>query len=176
MPNSFCVFCVFYYVVSYLLGKHTDSNAVEEGPFDINDSRQKWTRSADDDSGYFTLKHSSSTTDYLVALSIGSTLTLEGSSGEIKKAVADGSVGNQICNDEFNHPGCNFDGGDFCLTDPNSNKDCVECICFPNGVITSPRFPDMYSTALDIVWLIQVPSGQLVEINFIYMFIKNIIK
>ena len=128
---------------------------------------QQWERSPDDESGYFTLKNPRS--GYFLSRHYPSkSLTLEdGKALKIKIGVADGQVGNQICNDDLNHAYCNFDGGDCCLTK------CVECVCSPNGIITSPRYPDRYSTSLDLTWLIQVPSGQLIEISFVYLLISN---
>ena len=37
-------------------------------------------------------------------------------------------IGNGVCNDETNNPGCFYDGGDCCV---NINKDhCTDCICY----------------------------------------------
>ena len=37
-------------------------------------------------------------------------------------------IGNGVCNDETNNPGCFYDGGDCCV---NINKDhCSDCICY----------------------------------------------
>ena len=37
-------------------------------------------------------------------------------------------IGNGVCNDETNNPGCFYDGGDCCV---NTNTDhCTECICY----------------------------------------------
>ena len=74
-------------------------------------------------------------------------------------------VGDAICNDETNHLGCNYDGGDCCV---NVNTDsCSDCNCLGGGVITSPGFPGNYDNNLDLTWLIQVPMGQTIEINFL---------
>ena len=77
-------------------------------------------------------------------------------------------VANKICDDELNHEGCMFDGGDCCLTGYESKIDCDKCECSPYGTITSPGYPDRYSHNLDLNWLIQVPKGQLVEVSFKY--------
>ena len=37
-------------------------------------------------------------------------------------------VGNGFCNDETNNPDCNFDGGDCCVVNANTNS-CSECAC-----------------------------------------------
>ena len=37
-------------------------------------------------------------------------------------------VGNGFCNDENNNPDCNYDGGDCCATNVNTNT-CSECAC-----------------------------------------------
>ena len=79
-------------------------------------------------------------------------------------------VANEICNDETNNGICLFDGGDCCLSSPNTNL-CSECSCSTTGVITSPGFPGNYANNLDVSWLIQVPSGQLIEIHFIILYI-----
>ena len=73
-------------------------------------------------------------------------------------------TGNSICNDETNVAGCNFDGGDCCV---NINTDyCSECNCLGSGVITTPGYPGYYENNLDLTWLIQVQSGQLIQIHF----------
>ena len=70
------------------------------------------------------------------------------------------------CHDETNIAELNYDGGDCCLS--NVKRDyCFNCSCFTNGVITSPRYPQNYPNNLDITWLIQLPLGQYIEINFI---------
>ena len=38
-------------------------------------------------------------------------------------------IGDGFCNDETNHPGCNYDGGDCCIYSPNNEK-CSECACY----------------------------------------------
>ena len=72
-------------------------------------------------------------------------------------------VGDGICNDETNHLGCNFDGGDCCVN--VNTESCAECNCLGSGVITSPRFLGNYEN-LDMIWLIQVQMGQMIEIVF----------
>ena len=37
-------------------------------------------------------------------------------------------VGNNFCNDETNNPECNYDGGDCCVYNANTNF-CFECAC-----------------------------------------------
>ena len=75
-------------------------------------------------------------------------------------------MGNYICNDETNIPECHFDGGDCCLSNVNTDH-CSECSCSVNGVITSPGFPQNYDNNLDLTWLIQLPLGQYIEIDFV---------
>ena len=67
-----------------------------------------------------------------------------------------------MCNDENNNANCNYDGGDCCLTD------CLECGCSSTGVITSPKFLAgvNYNNDLNMTWLIQVPTGQNIEISW----------
>ena len=73
---------------------------------------------------------------------------------------------NDLCNDELNNAENNYDNGDCCLS--NSNKDyCSDCVCLTTGIITSPGFPGDYPNILWIYWIIQVPSGQVIEITFI---------
>ena len=76
------------------------------------------------------------------------------------------AIGNGHCNDETNNPACNYDHGDCCLSNPNTDH-CSECLCATTGVVTSPGFPRKYGDSLDVSWLIQVPHGQLIEITFI---------
>ena len=76
-------------------------------------------------------------------------------------------VGDGFCNDETNNADCNYDGGDCCYAKINTDH-CSECVCSTTtGIITSPGFPKLYDKSLELSWLIQVPSGQVVEINFI---------
>ena len=74
-------------------------------------------------------------------------------------------IGNGHCNDETNNPDCNYDFGDCCLS-PASTDYCSECACATTGVIMSPGFPGDYANDLDVSWLIQVPSGQLIQVTF----------
>ena len=37
-------------------------------------------------------------------------------------------VGNSFCNDETNNADCNYDGGDCCVVNANTNS-CSECVC-----------------------------------------------
>ena len=79
------------------------------------------------------------------------------------------------CNSETNNEACSFDGGDCCLEE-NVNTGHY---CPSNGVIIShhaahlfasggfPQQDQLYGPNLDISWLIQVPSGLYVQINFI---------
>ena len=74
-------------------------------------------------------------------------------------------VSNGYCNDETNNADCNYDGGDCCLSSPKTDN-CSECVCSTTGVITSPGYPIYYPNNLEVSWLIQVPSGQRIEIIF----------
>ena len=74
-------------------------------------------------------------------------------------------VSNGFCNDDTNNPECNYDGGDCCVNVNTEN--CSNCTCSGGGFITSPDFPQPYGVYLDLLWLIQVPFGQFIEINFI---------
>ena len=83
-------------------------------------------------------------------------------------------VRNDHCENETNNEACSFDGGDCCLLE-NVNKGQ----CPSNGVIISHHSAHLfasdgslqqdqnYGSNLDIFWLIQVPSGLYVQINFI---------
>ena len=42
----------------------------------------------------------------------------------------------------------------------------VFTITGPNGVITSPGYPEAYPTDIESGWLIQLPPGQLIEVYF----------
>ena len=80
-------------------------------------------------------------------------------------------IANGICKDETNNRACMYDGGDCCLF--NSNKDqCSQCVCSSNGAIISPDYPQNYENNLDLSWLIVVPSGQTIEINFISLAVE----
>ena len=75
-------------------------------------------------------------------------------------------VGDGFCNDETNNAECNYDHGDCCLSNMNTDH-CSECACSFNGIITTPGFPQNYAINLDITWIIQVPIGQYIEVDFI---------
>ena len=79
------------------------------------------------------------------------------------------------CNDENNKADCAYDGGDCCLSSPITDL-CSECVCSTTGVITSPGYPGNYANNLDVSWHIQVPSGQLIEINFISFDVEDAIQ
>ena len=65
------------------------------------------------------------------------------------------------CNNE-----CKYNGDNCCIS--NSNKySCSDCVCSTSGVITSPGFPAEYANFLEVSWIIQIPSGQLIGITFI---------
>ena len=81
-------------------------------------------------------------------------------------------VGNGFCNDETNIAECNYDGGDCCLINVNTDS-CSDCNCLATGVITSPGFPENYDDNLDLSWLIQVQIGQLIDISFIHFELYN---
>ena len=74
----------------------------------------------------------------------------------------DTSIGDLICNAENNYAACSYDGGDCCLLD------CPDCECAFTGVITSTQFlaGENYNNSLNMSWLIQVPTGQNIEINW----------
>ena len=74
--------------------------------------------------------------------------------------------GNGVCNDETNNAECDYDGGDCCLS-PASVEHCSECTCSISGFIISPGFPQNYDNNLNLNWLIQIPLGKLIEINFL---------
>ena len=79
-------------------------------------------------------------------------------------------MANGFCNDAVNNPECNYDGGDCCLLNPSTDQ-CSQCVCSINGAITSPNYPEKYSSNTDVSWLIEVPTGQSIEIIFIYFFV-----
>ena len=74
-------------------------------------------------------------------------------------------VGNGFCNDVTNNALCNYDGDDCCVN--VNDLYCSECMCYIGGIITSPGFPQDYSPFLDLEWLIEVPLGQNIFIDFI---------
>ena len=78
----------------------------------------------------------------------------------------DTSIGDQICNEENNYADCHYDGGDCCLID--CPDDISECGCAFTGVITSTQFlaGENYENDLNMTWLIQLPTGQNIEINW----------
>ena len=49
-----------------------------------------------------------------------------------------------------------------------SFSDCAVTITQPFGVITSPGFPQSYRNAIDCTWNIQLPIGQLIQLNFLH--------
>ena len=73
-------------------------------------------------------------------------------------------IGNGYCNDQTNNVECNFDGGDCCLI---NDQNIQSGLCHSNGIIISPGYPQAYDNNLDLYWLIEVPIGQTIRINFI---------
>ena len=55
----------------------------------------------------------------------------------------------------------------FLPIDRVNTDDCSECACSTTGMITSPIFLGDNAMYLDKSWLIHVPSGQEIKINFI---------
>lgn len=53
-----------------------------------------------------------------------------------------------------------------------SFSDCDVTITQPFGVITSPGFPQNYRNGINCTWYIQLFSGQLIQINFLYLDIE----
>ena len=94
------------------------------------------------------------------------------------------SIGDGYCQDGNNNGACNYDGGDCCGSCVNTDH-CAECTCLAgdsgngiyqcatSGVITSPGYPQNYDSNLDLSWLIVVPIGQTIEINFISFQTEN---
>ena len=74
-------------------------------------------------------------------------------------------IGNGYCNDEANIAVCEYDGGDCC--GPNVNTEfCYQCTCLGFTVV-SPGFPLHYESNIDWTKLVQVSSGKVIKINFI---------
>ena len=50
-------------------------------------------------------------------------------------------TGNGFCEDENNHPACNYDGGDCCVQSPHivtvNTTYCTTCMCYPESVTTT---------------------------------------
>ena len=80
-------------------------------------------------------------------------------------------VGNGFCNDVTNNALCNYDGDDCCVN--VNDLYCSECMCYIGGIITSPGFPQDYSPFLDLEWLIEVPLGQNIFIDFIFFDVES---
>ena len=62
------------------------------------------------------------------------------------------SIGNSICEDDYNNPVCMYDGGDCCLTNVNTTN-CTECQC-----IQEPNFDPCPNFA-------RIADGQCNDIN-----------
>ena len=77
------------------------------------------------------------------------------------------SIGDLICNAENNFAECSYDGGDCCLLDCPDDE-IPDCGCAYTGVITSTKFlaGENYDNELNMTWLIEVPTGQNIEINW----------
>ena len=76
-------------------------------------------------------------------------------------------IGDGICHVESNTAICSYDGGDCCLLSSLNTDQCLECACSTEGVITSPGFPGNYDNGLDVTWLVQVPAGFVIRVNFV---------
>ena len=55
-----------------------------------------------------------------------------------------------------------------------SFSDCAVNITQPVGVITSPGFPQPYQNGINCTWNIQLPIGQLIQLNFLHFKIENV--
>ena len=75
-------------------------------------------------------------------------------------------VSNGYCNDNNNNLECDYDGGDCCLTNLNTDH-CSICSCSQNGVVMSTGYPQYYLEDQDLTWLLQVPIGMNIKIVFI---------
>ena len=84
------IFCLFRFFKPIDLDNNTAGSAVVEEALDATDAGQEWERSADDSSGYFTLKNPNS--GKFLSAANADTLTIQG----IKK----GKV--SVCLDFFN--------------------------------------------------------------------------
>ena len=86
--------------------------------------------------------------------------------GEIDgNGVSSPSIGDGYCQDGNNNAACNYDGGDCCLFPLNTDY-CLNCTCSTSGVITSPGYPHPYDHHIDMSWIILVPTGQVISLNF----------
>ena len=74
-------------------------------------------------------------------------------------------IGNRICNDETNNKDCYYDGGD-CSLHPKNTEHCFNCSCSVPGIITSPGYPNQYLPNVELSWLIEVPTGESIELEF----------
>ena len=53
-------------------------------------------------------------------------------------------------------------------------SDCAVAITQPFSVITSPGFPQPYQNGIDCSWNIQVPIGQLIQLNFLHFKVEDV--
>ena len=90
---------------------------------------------------------------------------------EFGKDVNNPLLGDGYCHDLNDNVNCNFDHGDCCLSNLNTSY-CSECSCSVNGIITSPGFPQKYDIYLDLIWLVQLPLGQYIEIEFLNFVVR----
>ena len=70
------IFCLFRFFKPIDLDNNTAGSAVVEEALDATDAGQKWERSADDSSGYFTLKNPNS--GKFLSAANADTLTIQG--------------------------------------------------------------------------------------------------
>ena len=54
-------------------------------------------------------------------------------------------------------------------------SECAFTVTQPFGVITSPGFPQLYQNWLDCTWNIQLPIGQLIQLNFLHFKVEDIV-
>ena len=55
-----------------------------------------------------------------------------------------------------------------------SFSDCAVNITQPFGVITSPGFPQPYQNGINCTWNIQLPIGQLIQLNFLHFKLEDV--
>ena len=60
-----------------------------------------------------------------------------------------------------------------CVGHYKNTEYCSNCLCTLPGIITSPGYPEIYPNDIDLHWLIQVPDGKSIEMEFAMLDIED---
>ena len=88
--------------------------------------------------------------------------------------------GDNYCDDENNNCGCEWDGGDCCGSDINTQHctacECLEVDCCGINQFKSPNYPNKYFSDDIKTWLIKAPVGSIIILQFHSFHVRLIVE